>query len=113
MLARLVAALDLHGALSMDLVVADRGPVIIDVNPRLVEPANALAAGVDLVAAMLTLRATHRHRSGRRAARAFARARRRSRSWGPPNSAAREVLSFAERSMPFSREAIMLARPRN
>jgi len=53
MLARLVAALDWHGALSMDLIVADDGPVIIDVNPRLVEPANALAAGVDLVAAML------------------------------------------------------------
>jgi hypothetical protein len=53
MLARLVAALDWHGALSMDLIVADSGPVIIDVNPRLVEPANALAAGVDLVAAML------------------------------------------------------------
>jgi glutathione synthase/RimK-type ligase-like ATP-grasp enzyme len=53
MLARLVAALDWHGALSMDLIVADAGPVIIDVNPRLVEPANALAADVDLVAAML------------------------------------------------------------
>jgi hypothetical protein len=53
MLARLVAALVWHGALSMDLIVADGGPVIIDVNPRLVEPANALAAGVDLVAAML------------------------------------------------------------
>src|SRR5258705_8366855 len=53
MLARLVAALDWHGALSMDLIVADGGPVIIDLNPRLVEPANALAAGVDLVAAML------------------------------------------------------------
>jgi hypothetical protein len=39
----------------MDLIVADVGPVIIDVNPRLVEPANALAAGVDLVAAMLDL----------------------------------------------------------
>jgi hypothetical protein len=52
-LAQLVAALDWHGALSMDLIVADGGPAIIDVNPRLVEPANALAAGVDLVAAML------------------------------------------------------------
>jgi hypothetical protein len=37
----------------MDLIVAEGGPVIIDVNPRLVEPTNALAAGVDLVAAML------------------------------------------------------------
>ena len=53
MLARLVAALEWHGALSMDVIVVDSGPVIIDVNPRLVEPANALAAGVDLVAAML------------------------------------------------------------
>jgi predicted ATP-grasp superfamily ATP-dependent carboligase len=53
MLAQLVAALDWHGGLSMDLIVADSGPVVIDVNPRLVEPANALAAGVDLVAAML------------------------------------------------------------
>ena len=53
MLARLAASLDWHGALSMDLIVSDCGPVIIDVNPRLVEPANALAAGVDLVAAML------------------------------------------------------------
>jgi predicted ATP-grasp superfamily ATP-dependent carboligase len=53
MLSRLVAALDWHGGLSMDLIITDSGPVIIDVNPRLVEPANALAAGVDLVAAML------------------------------------------------------------
>lgn len=37
----------------MDLIVADAGPVIIDVNPRLVEPANALATDVDLVAAIL------------------------------------------------------------
>jgi glutathione synthase/RimK-type ligase-like ATP-grasp enzyme len=55
LLARIVTALDWHGALSMDLIVTDVGPVIIDVNPRLVEPANALAAGVDLVAAMLDL----------------------------------------------------------
>ena len=53
MLAQLVAALEWHGALSMDMIVVGSGPVIIDVNPRLVEPANALAAGVDLVAAML------------------------------------------------------------
>ena len=51
--ARLVASLDWHGGLSMDVIVGDSGPVIIDVNPRLVEPANAFAAGVDLVAAML------------------------------------------------------------
>jgi predicted ATP-grasp superfamily ATP-dependent carboligase len=52
-LARLVAALDWHGGLSVDVIMTDSGPVIIDVNPRLVEPANAHAAGVDLVAAML------------------------------------------------------------
>ncbi|BAM92535.1 hypothetical protein S58_65680 [Bradyrhizobium oligotrophicum S58] len=53
MLARLVASLAWHGGLSMDVIIGDDGPVIIDVNPRLVEPANAFAAGVDLVAAML------------------------------------------------------------
>lgn len=53
MLARLVASLDWHGGLSMDVIIGDAGPVIIDVNPRLVEPANAFAAGVDLVASML------------------------------------------------------------
>ena len=52
-LARLIATLDWHGGLSMDVILAEGGPVIIDVNPRLVEPANALAAGVDLVSAML------------------------------------------------------------
>jgi hypothetical protein len=53
MLTRLVTVLDWHGGLSMDAIVTDNGPLIIDVNPRLVEPANALAAGVDLVGAML------------------------------------------------------------
>ncbi|MGJ5068469.1 ATP-grasp domain-containing protein [Bradyrhizobium oligotrophicum] len=53
MLSRLVALLDWRGGLSMDVIIADGGPVIIDVNPRLVEPANAFAAGVDLVAAMI------------------------------------------------------------
>ena len=55
LLAKLVAALDWHGGLSMDVIVSDDGPKIIDVNPRLVEPANALAAGVDLVGAMLDI----------------------------------------------------------
>nr|WP_041757144.1 ATP-grasp domain-containing protein [Bradyrhizobium sp. ORS 278] len=53
MLVRLIGTLDWHGGLSMDVIIGDDGPVIIDVNPRLVEPANALAAGVDLVGAML------------------------------------------------------------
>ena len=52
-LARLIAALDWHGGLSMDVIVAEGAAAIIDVNPRLVEPANALAAGLDLVSAML------------------------------------------------------------
>jgi ATP-grasp domain len=55
LLTKLIAALDWHGGLSMDVIVSDDGPKIIDVNPRLVEPANALAAGVDLVGAMLEI----------------------------------------------------------
>ena len=54
-LARLVGRLSWHGGLSMDVILSERGPLIIDVNPRLVEPGNALRAGVDLVAAMLSL----------------------------------------------------------
>lgn len=54
-LVRLVTSLDWHGGLSMDAIVTEDGPLIIDVNPRLVEPANALAAGVDLVGAMLDI----------------------------------------------------------
>lgn len=42
-----------HGALSADAILTDAGPVYIDINPRLVEPANAWRAGVDLVAALL------------------------------------------------------------
>jgi hypothetical protein len=66
MLARLVAALEWHGALSLDMIVVDSGPLVIDVNPRLVEPANALAAGVDLVAVMLDV--AHNTPSQRRSA---------------------------------------------
>jgi hypothetical protein len=44
-----------HGALSADIIVGQDGPVIIDVNPRLVEPGNALASGVDLVGAMVEI----------------------------------------------------------
>jgi hypothetical protein len=42
-----------HGALSADAILTVDGPVIIDVNPRLVEPGNAWRAGVDLVGAMI------------------------------------------------------------
>jgi hypothetical protein len=54
-LQRLVQALDWHGPISMDVIVTGDGPLVIDVNPRLVEPINALIAGVDLVGAMLEL----------------------------------------------------------
>ena len=42
-----------HGALSADVILTSDGAVVIDVNPRLVEPGNASRAGVDLVDAML------------------------------------------------------------
>jgi len=54
-LGRMVQALDWHGPISMDVIVADAGPLVIDVNPRLVEPINAFLSGVDLVGAMLAL----------------------------------------------------------
>ena len=44
-----------HGALSADAILTDGGPVYIDINPRLVEPANAWRSGVDLVAPLLDL----------------------------------------------------------
>jgi hypothetical protein len=46
-----------HGALSFDLIVPpdSHPPVVIDINPRLVEPGNAWKAGTDLVAAMLAI----------------------------------------------------------
>ncbi|HKM61549.1 MAG TPA: hypothetical protein VJY39_03575 [Acidisphaera sp.] len=56
----IVGALDWHGALSMDAIVTPAGLVVIDVNPRLVEPMNAYYSGVDLVSVMLDLgRARH------------------------------------------------------
>jgi hypothetical protein len=54
-LEKLVGALHWHGPLSMDVIVTPPGPVVIDVNPRLVEPMNAYLAGVDLVAVMLDI----------------------------------------------------------
>ncbi|MDA8300334.1 MAG: ATP-grasp domain-containing protein [Actinomycetota bacterium] len=44
-----------HGALSADAIMADDDPLLIDVNPRLVEPENAYLSGVDLVGPMLAL----------------------------------------------------------
>jgi glutathione synthase/RimK-type ligase-like ATP-grasp enzyme len=52
-LARLGGALGWHGALSADVILSPAGPVFIDINPRLVEPVNALASGVDLVRALV------------------------------------------------------------
>jgi glutathione synthase/RimK-type ligase-like ATP-grasp enzyme len=51
----LVAHLSWHGPISLDVILTDKGPVVIDINPRLVEPMNAYLAGVDLVEAMLSL----------------------------------------------------------
>lgn len=54
-LERLGAELDWHGGLSVDYMMPDGGgaPLLIDCNPRLVEPFNAWAAGTDLVAQLL------------------------------------------------------------
>ncbi len=52
-LARLGQALGWHGALSADVILSPAGPMFIDINPRLVEPVNALASGVDLVRALV------------------------------------------------------------
>jgi biotin carboxylase len=54
-LARLGKELGWHGALSVDAIVAHDQPYVIDVNPRLVEPANAWASGTDLVSALLAV----------------------------------------------------------
>ena len=54
-LARLGRHLGWHGALSADAILTSAGPRYIDVNPRLVEPANARRAGVDLVGPLLSL----------------------------------------------------------
>jgi predicted ATP-grasp superfamily ATP-dependent carboligase len=49
------AHLGWHGALSVDTIMPDDGrpPLLIDCNPRLVEPMNAYRAGVDLVGLLL------------------------------------------------------------
>ena len=52
-MARLGAALGWHGALSADVIIGPDGPRFIDINPRLVEPVNALASGVDLTGALV------------------------------------------------------------
>jgi biotin carboxylase len=47
------AALNWHGALSADVILTAEGPRFIDINPRLVEPANAFVSGVDLTGALV------------------------------------------------------------
>jgi hypothetical protein len=55
LMAQLGGSLGWHGALSADVVMGVAGPRFIDINPRLVEPANAFAAGVDLLAALVAV----------------------------------------------------------
>lgn len=55
MITRLGGGLGWHGALSLDIICGPEGPVVIDVNPRLVEPVNAALAGVDLPELMVCL----------------------------------------------------------
>jgi hypothetical protein len=57
-MARLGAGLGWHGALSADVIIGPDGPRFIDINPRLVEPANALASGVDLTGALVEVART-------------------------------------------------------
>jgi hypothetical protein len=52
-MATLGQALNWHGALSADVILTAGGPQFIDLNPRLVEPANAYVSGVDLTGALV------------------------------------------------------------
>jgi len=56
-LEKIGASLDWHGALSVDTIMPSHGtaPVLIDCNPRLVEPMSAYRAGVDLVGLLLRI----------------------------------------------------------
>jgi glutathione synthase/RimK-type ligase-like ATP-grasp enzyme len=68
-MARLGAALGWHGALSADVIIGPDGPRFIDINPRLVEPANALASGVDLTGALVEVARAPARPAARSAAR--------------------------------------------
>ncbi|KAJ9131997.1 Glutathione synthetase ATP-binding domain-like protein [Pleurostoma richardsiae] len=52
-LVRLGALLEWDGALSLDAIIHEGSCYYIDVNPRIVEPMNALLSGVDLVDSLL------------------------------------------------------------
>ncbi len=56
-LAAIGEKLDWHGALSVDYILPDGSatPLLIDCNPRLVEPMNAYRSGVDLVGLLLRI----------------------------------------------------------
>jgi hypothetical protein len=56
-LATIGQQLDWHGALSVDYIMPDDSatPLLIDCNPRLVEPMSAYLAGVDLVELLLRI----------------------------------------------------------
>jgi len=54
-LAQIGAHLAWHGALSVDYIRRDGGPVYIDCNPRLVEPMSAALSGADLVGLLLAI----------------------------------------------------------
>jgi len=71
-LSELTMKLGWHGALSMDVILSERGPGIIDLNPRLVEPMNAWFAGINLVSLMLEL-AQKQHPEARPTGRAGVR----------------------------------------
>jgi biotin carboxylase len=51
--AALGTALNWHGALSADMILTADGPQFIDINPRLVEPANAALSGVALAGTLV------------------------------------------------------------
>jgi len=57
LLATIGAKLAWHGALSVDTILPDSGatPLLIDCNPRLVEPMSAYLAGLDLVGLLLRI----------------------------------------------------------
>jgi biotin carboxylase len=59
-LAAIGAHLAWHGALSVDYILTDAAaPLLIDCNPRLVEPMSAYLAGIDLVGLLLAVSLGH------------------------------------------------------
>ncbi|MBK7865346.1 MAG: ATP-grasp domain-containing protein [Archangiaceae bacterium] len=60
-LAQLGAALGWHGGLSIDYLLTPQGsPSYVDANPRLAEPGNAVASGLNLPALLVELSLGHR-----------------------------------------------------